>query len=130
IKRRRQRHDNDISDYYYSIYYLGRVSMGHIIIIKQKLTKTGDASSTVKMTIERGGIIEVIEHNYENTNFIYPLYDSLTRTIDDMEGVHIELETNDKRFAHEIAGNPNRNSRMLEILRNKQERQNITIDAS
>jgi len=104
--------------------------MGHIIIIKQKLTKTGDASSTVKMTIERGGIIEVIEHNYENTNFIYPLYDSLTRTIDEMEGVHIELETNDKRFAHEIAGNPNRNSRMLEILRNKQERQNITIDAS
>jgi len=104
--------------------------MGHTINITQKLTKTGDASSTVKMTIERGGIIEVIEHNYEDTNFIYPLYNSLIRTIDEMEDVHIELETNDKRFAHEIAGNPNRNSRMLEILRNKQERQNITIDAS
>lgn len=104
--------------------------MGHIITIKQELKTTGYASSTVKMTIERDGFAEVVEHNYEDTNFIYPLYNSLIRTIDEMEGVHIELETNDKRFAHEIAGNPNRNSRMLEILRNIQERQNITIDAS
>src|SRR5690625_6380111 len=100
--------------------------MGHTINITQKLTKTGDASSTVKMTIERGGIVEVIEHNYEDTNFIYPLYNSLIRTIDEMEDVHIELETNDKSFSIEIAGNTNSNSSMIEFFIIYQESINLS----
>jgi len=103
--------------------------MRNTIFITQKLTKTGDASSVVKVEIESDGNIEVNEFNYSNTNFIFPLYNSLINTISEMKDVHIELKTDSKVFAREVNGIPNKNTRMLEILKNIQERQNITIDA-
>lgn len=103
--------------------------MEHIINITQELTKTGDASCVVKMEVESGENVEVIEFNYENTNFIFPYYNSLINTIRGVEDCHIQLKTDSEVFAREVRGNPNKNTRLLEILKNIQERQNITIDA-
>jgi len=103
--------------------------LGNIIIIKQELIQTGNASFTVKMTSEIEGNAVIRDFKYSDCNGIYPLYNSLINTIQEMENVHIDLETSDKRFASEVNGNPNKNARMLEILKNIQERQNITIDA-
>lgn len=103
--------------------------MEHIINITQELTKTGDASCVVKIEIESDENVEVIEFNYENTNFIFPYYNSLINAISKMKDVHIELKTDSEVFAKEVRGNPNKNTRLLEILKNIQERRNITIDA-
>lgn len=100
------------------------------IKIKQTLENTGNADYLVTMTIFKNGEdSEINEFEYNDTNRIFPYYNSLINTIRDYEDVHIELETDSKTFAHEVAGNPNRNTRMLEILKNTQEIQGVTIDA-
>src|SRR5690625_3207544 len=99
------------------------------IKITQELEQTGNASYIVNMTITDGEDEQTQEFRYNNCNRVYPLFNSLINALDAYEGVHIELTTNYKRFAEEVNGNPNKNSRMLEILSNIKERRNITIDA-
>ena len=130
MKRRRQRHDNDIINYHYRIYYFGGASMEHIINITQELTKTGNASYEVKMTVDKGDDVETIEFNYSDCNGIFPLYNSLINTIRGIEDCHVVLTTSDKRFAREVRGIPNKNARLLEILKQTQEIQSVTIDAN
>lgn len=100
--------------------------MKKIIKIKQEIIEIDPGIYDVDIKVDEGDI-QVFEYN--DTNAIYPLYNSLIQVIKEMEDVHIELETSDKRFAIEISGNPNRNSRMLEILIEIKERRNITINA-
>ncbi len=99
------------------------------IKITQELEQTGNASYIVYLTTTDGEDEQTKEFRYNDCNRVYPLYNSLINALDAYEGVHIELTTNYKRFSDEVNGRPNRNTRMLEILNNIKERQNITIDA-
>lgn len=99
------------------------------IKITQKLIKTGDASYQIRMEVDSANDIEIIEFNYEKTNAIYPLYRSLIEVLKQYENVHIKLKTSSEVFVREVKGIPNKNTRLLEILKEIKERQNITIDA-
>lgn len=100
------------------------------VSITQNLKGTGDGSYQVKMEVNHGEKIEVIEFNYSDTNGIFPLYNSLINTIRGIEDKHIELETCNPVFASEVNGSPNKNYRLLEILKETQSIQNVSINAT
>ena len=103
--------------------------MENTISIKQELFNQGGRNYDVIMTVDRGDDTEVIEFNYEDTNAIFPLYNSLINTIRGIEDAHVELETVNPDFIEEIKGSPNRNSRLLNILIDVKQSQGVTIDA-
>lgn len=97
------------------------------ISINQTIDKKGAGCYDVEIVVNDG---EKKVFYYDDTNAIYPLYNSLTQTIMNMKDVHVKLNTNSRVFASEILGSPNRNTRMLEILNNYKERRNITISTT
>ena len=100
-----------------------------VVNVKQELIKTGNASATVIITVDDGDTEETTEYQYSDTNFIFPLYNSLINTIADMEDVNVHLKTNDSRFAREINGNPNKHTSLLNMLQNVKERNQVTVYA-
>lgn len=100
--------------------------MGHVVKLKQKIEKIGDGSYIVEITINNS---TVTEFNYDNTNGIFPLYNSLINVIRGYEDVHIELETNNPIFAREVNGVPNKHTRLLGILNETKKMHGVTIDA-
>ena len=99
------------------------------IIITQSLKQTGDRAYQVKMTVDKGDDVEVIEFDYYDTNSIFPLYNSLINVIRSIGDAHIKLETCNPTFAREVNGSPNKNSRLLDILQETKKVQGVTIDA-
>lgn len=99
------------------------------ITIIQELEKIDARAYQVKMTVERAEDVEVIEFEYNDTNGIFPLYNSLINTIRGIEDAHIELETCNPVFAREVNGSPNRHARLLEILIETKNVQGVTINA-
>jgi|SRR5699024_2785176 len=102
--------------------------MGNVINIEQTIKRTGKGSYDVIMNIKNGSDTENIEFNYSQTNGIFPLYNSLINVIRKYENVHIELTTNNKIFAKEIKGSPNRNTSLLNIYIDIQKQQGVTLD--
>ena len=103
--------------------------MENKISIKQELFNLGGRNYDVIMTVDRGDDTEVIEFNYEDSNGIFPLYNSLINTIRGIEDAHVELKTVNPDFISEITGSPNKNSRLLNILNDVKQAQGVTIDA-
>lgn len=103
--------------------------MRNIINIKQEINKMADRDYQVKMTIEKGDDVEVIKFDYHDTNGIFPLYNALINVIRGIEDAHIDLETCNPVFAHEVNGSPNKNDRLLRMLKETQKMQGVTINA-
>ncbi|MEI3606905.1 hypothetical protein SPD48_14470 [Pseudogracilibacillus sp. SE30717A] len=97
--------------------------------ITQTLEQKDDRDYQVKMTVDKGDNVEVIEFDYYDTNGIFPLYNALINTIRGIEDKHIQLETCNPVFAREVNGTAGKNSRLLEILKETQKIQGVTIDA-
>src|SRR5690625_4400774 len=95
------------------------------INITQELTKTGNASYEVRMTVNDAEESEIF--TFDNTNGVYPLYKSLIEIIKEYKDVTVNLTTSDSRFGKEIQGVPNRNTTLLDILKDVQERNEIEI---
>lgn len=100
--------------------------MRYTVKLKQKIEKVGDGSYVVEITINNS---TVSEFKYNNTNGIFPLYNSLINIIRGYEDVHVELETNNPIFAREVNGMPNKHTRLLGILNETKKIQRVTIDA-
>lgn len=103
--------------------------MENKISIKQELIHKGGREYDVIMTIERGNDVEKVEHNFKDTNGIYPLYRSLINTIRDIEDTHVDLVTENEAFVEELNGSPNRNSRLLNMFNDIKQVQGVTINA-
>lgn len=101
--------------------------MGNVINITQSITKIDAGIYDVEITVNSG---DSKIYEYSGTNGIYPLYNSLMRTLKEMNDAKINLNTNSAKFAREIAGTPNRNTRMLEILNDTKALKNLTIDVT
>jgi len=96
--------------------------------ITQELFDLGEREYRVEITTENG---EIHEFYYDDSNAIFPLYNSLINTIRrHFSDCHIELTTDLSQFAAEVNGTPNKNTRMLEILRQTQETHGVSINAT
>jgi|SRR5699024_489574 len=96
--------------------------------ITQELFDLGDREYRVGITTEDG---EIHEFYYNDCNAVFPLYNSLINIIRrHFSDCHVELTTCLPQFAAEVNGIPNRNTRMLEILRQTQETQGVSINAT
>lgn len=98
--------------------------------ITQTLEQTGDASYLVKLEVDKGVDMEVIEFRYDRCNQVFPAYRSLINILPDYEDVHIELQTDSEALVREYNDLPNKNARLLQILKETLERQGITLDAT
>src|SRR5699024_9063514 len=97
------------------------------ISIKQELIHKGGRNYDVIMTVDRGDDVEKVEHNFTDTNGIYPLYRSLIDTLRDIEDAHVDLITGNEAFVNELNGSPNRNSKLLSMFNDIKQIQGVTI---
>lgn len=96
--------------------------------ITQELFDLGEREYRVEITTEDE---EIHEFYYNDCNAVFPLYNSLINIIRrHLSDCHVELTTCLPQFAAEVNGTPNRNTRMLEILRQTQEAQGVSINAT
>lgn len=99
-----------------------------IINITQTIKRIGQRDYIVKMKteIEEGSIVQEFEYN--DSNGIYPLYNSLINTIRQYNNVHINLMTSSKVFVEEVNGSLRKNGRLYQILEETKEQQSVEVD--